>query len=278
MKTKCLWSGVPLLLTSICMPAHALADLPRWELGLGVGALSLPDYRGTDERRGYVLPLPYVVYRGEVIKADREGARAQIAGLEPFHLDFTLGASVPVSSTKNQARAGMPSLAATVEAGPSLEAQLYRSADERIRWRVRLPVSYGVTLDSGLGGNGWQASPHVNVDIAELFNVSRLNLGMRVGPLYATRQRNAYYYDVAPQYATASRPAYRSEGGYAGAEFAAALSKRFDRYWVGAYLRYDNLSGAVFADSPLVKTRSYVAGGVGIAWVLGQSTERVSPD
>lgn len=253
-------------------------QLPRWEAGLGFGGLSLPDYRGSDERRGYLLPLPYVVYRGDVIKADREGARAQIVGLEPFHLDFTLGASVPVSSTKNQARAGMPGLAATIEIGPSLDATLFRSDDERIKLRLRLPVSYGVTLDQPLGGNGWQTNPNLNVDITDLLSVNRLSLGMRLGPIFATRQRHSYYYDVAPQYATATRPAYQAGAGYSGTQFAASLTKRFDRFWVGAFMRYDNLNGAVFADSPLVKTRNYLAGGIGFAWVLGQSSEMVDID
>jgi outer membrane protein len=48
--------------------------------------------------------------------------------------------------------------------------------------------------------------------------------------------------------------------------------------WVGGFVRYDSLNGAAFADSPLVKSRSYVAGGVGVAWVLGQSSERVKVD
>ncbi len=260
--------------TQIC---HA-QQLPRWELGLGLGGLSLPDYRGSDERRGYLLPLPYVAYRGDVIKADREGARAQIAGLEPFHLDFTLGASVPVSSSKNAARAGMPSLAAAIEIGPSLDATLFRSDDERVKLRLRLPVSYGITLDQPLGGSGWQTNPNLNVDITNLANVNRLSLGMRMGPIFATRHRNAYYYDVAPQYATATRPAYQAGAGYAGTQFAAALTKRFDRVWAGAFMRYDNLNGAVFVDSPLVKTRNYLSGGIGLAWVLGQSSEMVDID
>lgn len=263
-----------MVLAQVCLAQ----DVPRWEVGLGVGGLSLPDYRGSDERRGYVLPLPYVIYRGDVIKADREGARAEVLGLEPFHLDFTLGASVPVSSTKNRARAGMPGLAAALEIGPSLDATLFRSADERIKLRFRLPVSYGVTLDRSLGGNGWQTNPNLNVDITDLLGVNRLNLGMRLGPIFATRQRHAYYYEVAPQYATAARPAYQAEGGYSGTQFAAALTRRFDRFWVGAFMRYDNLAGAAFADSPLVKTHNYLSGGLGIAWVLGQSSEMVHID
>ena len=46
-------------------------------------------------------------------------------------------------------------------------------------------------------------------------------------------------------------------------------------FWVGTFLRYDNLSGATFEDSPLVKQKDYFAGGVAITWVLGESSTRV---
>lgn len=251
---------------------------PRWELGLGVGGLTLPDYRGSDERHHYVLPVPYVIYRGEVLKADREGARAQLVGLDRVHIDMNFGASVPVSSKDNQARAGMPNLAGAIEMGPAMDVMAYRSDDHRIKLRVRLPLSYGVQLGNGFGGNGWQASPHVNLDVRDVLGVPGWGLGMLAGPIYGSRHRHAYFYDVAPQYATASRPAYRAGGGYSGAQFVAALGRRFDGMWVGAFVRYDNLNGAVFADSPLVKTRSYVAGGLGVAWMLGQSSEMVKVD
>ena len=60
----------------------------------------------------------------------------------------------------------------------------------------------------------------------------------------------------------------------------AALSKRFPKYWVGAFLRYDWLGGAEFDDSPLVRRQNYLAGGFGIAWMIGESktTRRVEPD
>jgi hypothetical protein len=58
-----------------------------------------------------------------------------------------------------------------------------------------------------------------------------------------------------------------------------SLSKRFPRYWVGAFVRYDTLSGASFADSPLVRSNSYWAAGIGIAWMIGKSSRMVDvPD
>ena len=49
--------------------------------------------------------------------------------------------------------------------------------------------------------------------------------------------------------------------------------------WVGGFLRYDNLRGASFDDSPLVRRRSALTFGFGVSWILATSSERVtSPD
>lgn len=259
------------------LSGHA-EERPRWELGLGLAGITLPDYRGSDERRGYVLPTPYLVYRGDVLKADRDGARAQLIGLDGMHLDLGLGLSAPVSSAKNRARAGMPSLPGTVEVGPALDATLYRNEDEGVKLRFRLPVTYGITLERPVGGNGWQASPKLVLDIQNVLGFSGWSAGFQTGLMWSTRQRHAYFYDVAPRYAKADRPAYQASAGYAGAQFSAGLSKRFERTWVGVFARYENLHGAVFADSPLVKTRNYLVGGVAVSWVLGQSSDMVKVD
>ncbi|MGA3084204.1 MAG: hypothetical protein ABSE95_05365 [Thermodesulfobacteriota bacterium] len=34
-------------------------QLPLWEAGIGGTALLMPDYRGSDEYRGYLLPFPW---------------------------------------------------------------------------------------------------------------------------------------------------------------------------------------------------------------------------
>jgi outer membrane protein len=267
-----------LLLSALALSAFA-EEKPKWELGLGGAAMSLPDYRGSDESRTYALPMPYLVYRGDMIKADRQGARAELINLgEVAHIDLGLNGSVPVSSAKNQARRGMPSLSGAIEIGPALEVHFYASEGDRVRLKLRAPVTYGITLGNGLGSDGWQASPNLNLDIRHVAGLPGWNLTLLAGPIYATKRRHAYFYDVTAQYANAERPAYKATAGYSGAQFAAGFSKRFDKTWVGAFMRYDNLNGAVFRDSPLVKTRSYLAGGVAVAWVLAQSSEMVNAD
>jgi outer membrane scaffolding protein for murein synthesis (MipA/OmpV family) len=95
------------------------------------------------------------------------------------------------------------------------------------------------------------------------------------GPVFTDGRYNRYFYEVQPQFATPTRPAYSPGGGYGGMNFLVALSKRYPKYWVGAFARYDTLKNAVFQDSPLVTTRSYASGGIAISWIFGESKERV---
>jgi hypothetical protein len=61
-------------------------------------------------------------------------------------------------------------------------------------------------------------------------------------------------------------------------QFLAALSKRYPKFWVGGFARYDTLRGAVFEDSPLVTSNRYMAAGFAISWILDESRERVATD
>ena len=254
-------------------------QVPLWEAGAGAGLLSLPDYRGSDESRIYALPFPYFIYRGAFFKADREGVRAEFLDSDRIKLEMAVNASQPVRSSNNRARDGMPDLNGSFEVGPSVSINLLRSDDRRQRLDLRLPVSTGVTLGSGFKGIGWQAAPRVNLDIADVASdwtgARGWNLGLAAGPIFQSRRRNAYFYDVPSDYARPDRPAYRSSGGYAGTQLLAALSKRYARVWVGGFVRVDSLKGASFDDSPLVRRRSAVAAGLGAAYVFGQSGEMV---
>ena len=98
------------------------------------------------------------------------------------------------------------------------------------------------------------------------------SVGIYLGPLFANRRYNGYFYSVPPQNATASRPAYQAPSGYAGTQFVADLSKRFPHHWFGAFVRYDNLTGAVFEDSPLMRQENYWSAGFAFAWMIGRSS------
>jgi len=101
------------------------------------------------------------------------------------------------------------------------------------------------------------------------------NAGLNIGPLFGNRKYHAYYYEVDPVYATANRPAYRASGGYSGTVLVGSMSRHFGRLWVGGFIRYDNLSGTAFHDSPLLETDHSLMGGIAIAWVLKKSEKTV---
>jgi outer membrane scaffolding protein for murein synthesis (MipA/OmpV family) len=241
-------------------------------LGLGIGGLSFRDYRGSDTTHAYPVPLAYFVYRGRFLQADRNGVRTKLLHQDRVELNISFDATTPVRN--NAARTGMPQLRPTVEIGPAVDVHVWRSESEKTKLDVRLPVRAVSTIGSP-GFIGWFFAPNVNLDIANAAGFPGWNLGLLTGPLFAAQRYNDYYYSVAPQYATLQRPAYQAPGGYAGTRVLAALTKRYPKFWTGAYLRYDTLKGASFENSPLVKTHSYWSAGIGIAWMIDHSSRVV---
>jgi outer membrane scaffolding protein for murein synthesis (MipA/OmpV family) len=260
--------------------ADATADeFPLWELGAGLGVIDFPDYRGSNERKTWLLPVPYFVYRGDILKADQQRVRGLFFHSDRVELDASVNGSVPVKSDDNQARSGMPDLDPTLEIGPALNLSLVRSPDRKISLELRLPVRAVIATDfSRVHGEGWVATPNVNLDLHGIWPGAGWNLGMLAGPLFADSKYHQYFYGVEPAFATPQRPAYSARGGYAGTQFVAALSKRYPGFWVGGFVRWDTLDGAVFADSPLVKTRQYFTAGLAVSWVFADSATRVEAD
>lgn len=265
-------------LVAVLSASAAAAEKPLWELGAGVGVLHFPAYRGSDEGKQWVLPVPYVIYRGEFLKADRKGIRGTFFDSERAELNLSLAASPPVSSDDVEAREGMPDLRPTVEIGPSLDVELWKADDESRRLGVRLPLRVGVTLEGNPRSTGWQFTPQLNFDWRDPADLHGWTLGLVAGPIFGDRRQHRYFYEVDPRFATAARPAYEAHGGYAGTQFLAALWKRYPSWWIGGFVRYDNLAGATFNDSPLVKTRHYFAAGLAAIWLIGESAQRVETD
>lgn len=253
------------------LPAHAAETEPRWELGLGAAGLTIPDYRGSKERGNYVLPLPYGTYTGDVLAVDREGIRGKLFRSERLRLDLSLDAAPPAKSDSG-ARAGMPQLDPVIEGGVSLIVDFRPHA--RDGWSLNFPLRAALATDvRHTQSLGWVFSPHIKYAAVH----GRLEYDVSAGPLYAAEEHHDYYYEVAPAFAAAGRPAYDARGGYSGSRITFTLSKHFGRFWAGVFARYDDLGGAAFADSPLVETQHAFMAGAAIAWILARSEETVPP-
>lgn len=276
-------TGLAALALAVCASVAAQADEPSpadlrplWEFGLGAGVLAFDDYRGSATSHAYPIPLPYFVYRGRILRSDENGLRGRLFNQDRVELSFSVNGTTPVRN--DSARHGMPDLRPTLEVGPALDIHLWRSADKRLKLNVRVPVREAFTIDTSPRAIGVFAAPNINLDVGQLPGADGWKLGFLAGPLFAVRSYDDYFYSVAPQYASPGRPAFEASGGYAGTQALASLSRRYPSYWIGAYVRYDTLAGASFADSPLVKTRGYWTLGFGVAWMIAKSTRLVESE
>ncbi len=258
-------------------PLRAYAEeAPLWETGIGIAYINFPYYRGSDERKTYVLPAPYLVYRGDFLQVSHEHVRSLLFKRDNVELDVSVNATVPVNSNDTVARRGMPDLAPTIEIGPSLNFHLIRSKGRKGNLDLRLPLRPVWT--SQLERTGWLFQPQLNIDMNDVGGNVGWNLGLVAGLIFADQNYNRYFYDVDPRYSTPTRSAYSAPGGYSGGQFIVAISKRFSDFWFGGFAKWDTLNGAVFSDSPLVKQWQYFTTGFAIFWIFGQSQTMVKID
>ena len=263
-------AGIALLL-AICASSARAEMLPLWEVGGGVAAISFPDYRGSASRRSYLLPVPVLVYRGDIFQIDREKIRGLLFKSDRAELDISISGSVPVRSDGNRVREGMPDLDPSLEIGPSLNIWLAKTDSARLA--LRLPLRAVIVSDfRSVHSAGVLANPNLNLDLKA---VQGWRLGLVAGALFANRKYHDHFYGVAPEFARQGRAAFRAPGGYSGAQFIAALSRRFEPAWVAGFVKYDVLNGAAFAASPLVERRNTVSVGIAVTWVFARSATRV---
>jgi outer membrane protein len=286
--TRTVRNAATLNLVAVCAlglagaAAESCADqLPLWEAGVGLAAIDFPDYRGSDQRKGYVLPLPFLVYRGNVLKVDRDGVRGLFLKTDAVELDFSLSASTPVKSENNRARQGMPDLDPTVEIGPKVNITLYRGPSGKSAVQLRLPVRAVIAIATDFThahSEGFVFEPQLTLDVHQLTPLSGWRVGVAAGPLFGDSRYHGYYYSVAPAFATPSRPAYTAPAGYGGTQLTLSTSRRFPSFWIGAFARWDRVNGAVFEDSPLVKREQGFAFGLAVSWVFKRSATLVEAD
>jgi len=262
------------LLMIVLSPGRALGEEePLWEIGVGLAVLQMPDYRGSDEYRGYLLPYPYLVYRGDILRVERERISGRIFETDRLLLDISLNGSVPVDSSDNQDRRGMPDLDPTFEIGPSLNVTLLENRQDRYNLKLILPVRAVFSTDfSTARQEGWVFHPRLSFEKADMIPGAGVNLGLSAGPMFADRGYHDYYYTVDPTFATSSRPRYAAGGGYSGSTVTAGLNKTLKPFILNAFVSLDYLKGAAFEESPLVKTQSSWMCGFTVSWLFLKSS------
>ena len=238
----------------------------QYELGIGFGIQSLPDYRGSKRHRSLALPFPMFRYSGDIIQVDEKGLRSRFLLSDRLEFDISTEVSLTVGVDDNDLRNEMPALRPAFEMGPSLNIKLSCDSSSN-RWILRLPFRGVVGADfSKVERIGLVFNPQLVYQYKTSFSDVRVEA--RAGVLFADNDYHNYYYSVAEKYASASRPEFSAPGGYSGAVFKVSVKKRFEKLWLATTLRYDALSGAAFQSSPLLESHSSYAISAGLGWFM----------
>lgn len=238
-------------------------NLPRFELGISLVGLNLPHYRGSAGSSNYLLPLPYLKYRGERFQID-DGIEGILTISENLILTISGNASAPVDEDSPE-RVGMEELKGSIEIGPSLDYRLYRARRSSL-W-LELPLRFAVTFESNPQSIGRVFHPRLAWDKPYLAK-GDWKLRFAAGPMYASDEYHDYYYSVDPVDALAGRSVFQAEGGYSGIRADFTFSRRFDDILFGGFIRYDNLNGSVIENSSLVSDNSVWMFGLALTWVF----------
>ena len=252
--------------------------LPLWELGLGAAGARLPHYIGSDEYKNYAYPLVYFIYRGDILRADRDGIRGIFYKGEKFETSLSFWGNPPIPDD-NDARQGMPELDAIGEVGPSLRYDLYRyKQQDRLYLQAALRTAWSIDFQGGLDietkYEGLFGSIGLRLQNRSWLARQQMSFRFNAALQFANSSYNDYFYGVADAFATANRPAYSADGGYSGFSLSTSLFKRLsDRFGVGCYARWNNINGAAFEDSPLVREKNNYAIGSVLIWKLAVSRQ-----
>ncbi|SHH23994.1 MipA/OmpV family protein [Massilia sp. CF038] len=267
--SRTLCAALPLAALSLPVQAE---DLPLWEVGVLGGSASTPAYPGSSDRSTRSLVLPFLIYRGEVMRADQSGIGARLFESDRVELDVGLAASLPARSDDVAARAGMPDLGTLLELGPRLKVRL---ADLSPTSRLRLDIPLRAVLEarSGLRTQGYTFEPKVVYEARG--PQGSWTFDANVGMVFGNRKINQYFYEVAPQYATLERPAFEADSGLMLVRTGASASRLINQdLRVFGFVRYESYAGAVNRDSPLMKKETGASIGIGFAYTIKRSAQK----
>lgn len=256
-----------------CMAVLLMSDAvaeSQWELGVGLTALDIPFYPGSSQSETYVFPIPHFIYRSENLKIDN-GLDATLLRTEKTRFNISADFAVPVSSDDSSARAGMPDLDLVIQVGPSLEVTLAGGRFKSSHFRLNLPIRAAIATNfSSVDNIGWVFEPRLSYETRRPYKTGFANL-VSAGLRYSTEDLHEYYYNVDSQFATAIRPQYDAQAGYSGLFVDYIANWRTTDLIFFAVVRYQNLSGVVFKDSPLIEQNDYFLVGVGVTWVFAKN-------
>jgi len=252
-----------LLLYSLLKAASCQAEL---ETGLGISAVHVPHYLGSEEAEVYVVPVPYIRYRSENLNIDRNFIQQKLFQRGKLSVELSLSGAIPVDNDKSSAREGMDDLDFIGEMGPAVQYHFRGDRLSENALYLSLPIRGAISTDfTQAQYRGYTFNPRL------IWRRTYQYVGMQVRSQVSTGFRSAsshmhdYIYGVDARFKTEEREQYDANSGYGGITLSYSSSLLFDDYMLAGFIRYTNIRGASFEDSPLVSQKSNLL--FGGAWV-----------
>ncbi|MBR0680797.1 MipA/OmpV family protein [Roseomonas eburnea] len=271
-------SVLPIFLACAALPAQA-QQLPVLEIGVAGGGGNTPAYPASDQNRWRGLLVPYLIYRGEVLRSDESGLRARAGLAQGIELSLSASGGFSAQSSDVRAREGMPDLDWLGEIGPTLRFTLWRGEDEASPRRIVLdtPVRAVFSTDwTSVSFRGFTFAPDIAYEHVNFLSpFARLRLS--AGVVFGTDRYTDYFYQVDPQFARPDRAAYNAQAGYVGSRLSVSYRLPLtERLSVVAGGRIENFSGAANAGSPLFRSEWNFSLAAGFAFSFWRSEATVS--
>lgn len=262
-------SLAPLALLGAAAVQAQPSTVPLWELGVGAAALSQQAYPGSDEQARRGLALPYLIYRGRVLRADGDGAGLRAVRTDSFELDVSFSGSLSTGSRELRAREGMRRLGTLVEAGPVARWFLNgREARERIT--LELPLRAVLEARDPTRHRGMSLEPELR--LVRRPDGASWGYGLSLGAVVGDRRLASTFYTVAPDEVRPDRAAYQARAGLVAWRLAARVSTQLTPdLRLFAFGRLDTVAGAANRDSPLVRQTTGTSVGLGLTYTLARS-------
>lgn len=265
------WIGVAGLATSGATRAQESSARPLWEIGAVAVGVSQQAYPGSDQNAGRLIALPTFIYRGPLLRAEQGSLGIRALKTSNLELDVGISGAFGSNSEDNVARQGMPNLGTLVELGPRLQWKL-GSAPGGGTWRAEFPVRAVFDLSDGAAHRGWSFEPKLAYERRAL---GGWRYTTTLGVTLADQALAATFYQVTPEQATLTRPAYTAQSGLLAWRLGTTFSRSLNPDWrLFGFARLDSVLGGANQNSSLVRQTTGASVGLGVTYTWMRSSER----
>ena len=252
--------------------ADARPAKPRWVINAGIFANISPAYQASDQSSSRVIPFVFPIYNGESIQVGEGGMRVSAVKEKVFEIDGSVGGAFPADSDNIEVRRGLPDLNFLVAIGPQLVIHLHpllgynnpiHNTDFRLQTRAVFSTDF-----SRIDSRGYVLEPNLKYTYEPNKQLG-IKFNLELASQFATEALHDYFYQVEPEFETATRPAYNAKGGYLGSQVGFSVSYRFTTaFRIISGIKVNLHQGAANEKSPLFRRDVTTSATIGLIYRL----------